>query len=122
MNWLKNNFQRVLFIMSLVFLTLLYLIPPMEFGSFLRNLHTALFFVFLVVTLFSALFIFTKINTQIIWRKFTFIFSLLGLFLITFAPTDGNYITGQVIFILTFTTLYSLISLGILIYGFFIKN
>lgn len=122
MNFLDKINTKIFFIFSLFFLTILYFIPPKEFGSLLRNLHTGLFFVFLGITPFSLIFIFLRKNIWKIWFKFSIVFSFLGFLFITFSSTDDVYFTVQGLMVILFLISYSLISIGILIYGLFKKN
>ncbi len=125
MNWLKNKKQQIyFFIFSILFFLLINFLEFVNLYSIWRSVHTTFLFVFGVTSIFSFIFIFTKISRWLIWLKTVTIFSILSFLIIIFLPSnDGDFfVSSQILLSFIFVILYSLISLGILIYGFFIKN
>ncbi len=125
MHWLKNKKQQIIiFLLCFILIFLTYFVNK-DFSFYIdRDFSEIVFWVLIPITIFSFIFIFIKSKIWILWFKFSFIFSLISFFMIIFSPTDDGdfFISTQSLFIILYNVLYSLISLGIIIYHSFKKS
>lgn len=121
MNWKK----RIFFILFLIIVLLFSWFSNYNLDNFL-NLETskAIFWISLPVLLFSLIFSFLNDKYYKPWFKFSLYFYLFCIFIsfLSFIKESDFGLSVLSLFILFFTILYSLISIGILIYGLFNKN
>ncbi len=124
MHWLKNKKQQISFFVSCLFvLLILFTLSYYNLNSIWKNIYVSSLFLFSISSLFSFIFIFINFYIWKIWLKYISIISIIGfLLLLGSSNTDGDFgPTSQIVFGFIFTILYSLISLGIIIYHSFKK-
>ena len=125
MNWMeKRKFQIVLFLFSVSLLALSYVLN-INFRSIVdRSASESIFWVSMIVLFFTTISFFINVNKLKNWIKFTYIIYIFFI-ICAFLPSNYNsnfFWNKSEFLILIFAIIYSLISLGILIYSFFKKN
>ncbi len=125
MNWLKNKKTQILFFLfNIVVFLILKNLQFADLYSFWNDAHVAGLFISGIYSIFSFLFIFIKFKTWVKWLKTITIFSFISFWIIVdTSSTDGDFfVSSQILFASIFIILYSLISLGIIIYQYFKKS
>lgn len=123
MNWLKNKkTQIILFVSCIISLLISFII--IENSRSVLNIFFAILFVSLVpVSFFSFIYIFQEYISWKRWLKFSSFLSILAAIFIFFASSSSSFgISERGLYVFAYWVIYSLTSIGILIYGFFKKN
>ncbi len=124
MNWLKNKKNQILFfLVSFLLLVLLYNINTYHLEDLNQSFYDAFFVILIPNTIFSFVNIFIKNIVWKYWLKINIVLSVIGFILIFLSSPDPEFsITLRGVLAIFYWILYSLISLGIIIYQSFKKN
>jgi hypothetical protein len=118
MTWLKNKKNQILLFLFSSFISIFtYNLNLYDYSNFLNSIRDSLFVVFVSVSFFSFIFIFVKFNVWKEWVKASILLSVFGFFIIFIASPEPEFLlTQRVLLAFVYWILYSLISLGIIIY------
>lgn len=123
MNWLKNKKTQILFFLfSALIFFILYNINTYKFTNLEKSFYDAFFAISLVNIIFSFLTVFVISKVWRVWFKVNIILSIIGFIIVFFSsPSPEFLMTLRELITICYWILYSLISLGIIIYQSFRK-
>lgn len=123
MHWLKNKKNQILlFLFSFIISVFLYNLNLYDFNNFIISIKDSFFAVSVPLSLFSFIGIFTKFQVWKIWLKISIYLSVIGFLVIYMSSPEPEFLlTERVVLSLIYWVIYSLISLGIIIYHSFKK-
>lgn len=126
MNWLKEkkvNFIYLISSISVVFIS--YFINTNFREDLPRKLSESVFWLVIPIVIFSIITLFTQKNTFLVWKKITNYFFTVSIVIILFTPSSTHGLDFLPIVKETVTivlaSLYSIISLGLILYKSFKK-